>query len=189
MDWSHTPHVGSGVLSRIPTTVFLFLGVNRLDAHKMGIVGCGLQLDDQGEFAWGETTISLDVGNARVRVFLRTRNISFSVHPESSSISRVHISLVKDYVSQFANISSFIDDYRRNRFLRLGHRAFLDPWDLDSYDVFLVRMDDEEFSSSFIVDPRGQPLHSEITSKIGRHSPKQIRGIPGMPFPGLGSWT
>lgn len=176
------------MLSRIPTTVFLFLGVNRPDAHKMGVIGCGLQLDDQGEFAWGETTVSLDLNNVYVCVFLRTRNIPFSVHPENNLISRVHISLVKDYVSQFANISSYIDDYRRNRFLRLGHRAFLDPWDLDSYDAFLVRMSDEEFSSSFIADPRGQPLHSEIASKVGRHSPKRIRDIPGMPVPGSGSW-
>jgi hypothetical protein len=188
MNWNGFPGDSSSALLRVPTTVFLFLGVNRLDAHKMGMIGCGLQLDDSGEYAWRETTISLDMSNAHVRVFLKTRNIPFSVLPENDSVLRIHISLMKEYVLQFANISSFMDAYQRNRFLRLGSRAFLDPWDLDSRDAFMLRMSEEDFSSSFITDPRGRPLHSEVTSKIGRHSPKQIRAVPGMPVPGLGSW-
>jgi len=180
--------VGTRVLERVPTTVFLFLRTSRADAHKMGMIGCGLQLNDQSEYDWSETTISLDLRLPQVCVFLKTKKIEFSVLPERNLVARVPILVMEDYVAQYATVISFLDMHKRNKFLRLGHRAFLDPWDLDSRDSYILRLSDEEFESSFIADPRGQPLLSEITSRSGRHSPKQFRTIPGLPDPGVGSW-
>jgi hypothetical protein len=176
------------VLERVPVTVFLFLGVNRQDAHSMGMIGCGLQLDDSGDFSWGDTTVSLDLSLPQVCVFLKTKRIDFSVLPEKSNITRVPIKTMVDYVSSYETVLSFLENFRKNRFLRLGHRALLDPWDLDSRDSFMLRLSEEEFSSSFIADPRGPPLLSEITSRTGRLSPKQFRPVPGLPDPGVGSW-
>lgn len=178
----------TGVLDKVPTTVFLFLGVSRQDAYSVGMVGCGLQLDDTGDYAWGDTTITLLMGNPHVRVFLNSQNIAVSYIPGTDHYVRIPILDMGRYIELYPDILSFMEKYRRNRFLRLGHRALLDPWDLDSRDSYLLLMSDEEFSSSFIADPRGQPLLSEITSRTGRHTPKQIRDIPGLPAPGLGKW-
>jgi hypothetical protein len=175
-------------LERVPTTVFLFLGVSRQDAHSMGMVGCGMQLDDSGDFAWKETTVSLSLGQPQVCIFLKTKNIEFSVMPGMCNIARIPISTMLEYITVFPVIVSFIEKHRKNKFMRLGHRAFLDPWDLDSHDSFKLLMDDDAFASSFIEDPRGPPLLSEIASRIGRHSPKQFRPVPGLPDPGQGSW-
>jgi len=175
-------------LSRVPLTVFLFLGVSRQDAHGMGMLGCGLQLDDSGEYSWADATASLDLSNSKVCIFLRTKKIDFPVFPGKSGIARISLSCMREYIALYATIVQFLDAYHKNRFLRLGRRAFLDPWDLDSHDSHVLLMDDESFSSSFIVDPRGQPLLAEITTREGRHSPKQFRAVPGMPVPGRGSW-
>jgi len=154
----------------------------------MGMVGCGMQLDDSGEYAWSETTVSLSLGMPQVCVFLKTKKIAFSEIPGMSSIARIPIKLALEYISVYPLILSFLERFRKNRFLRLGHRAFLDPWDLDSRDSFILTMSEEDFKSSFIEDPRGPPLLSEISSGIGRHSPKLFRNIPGLPDPGQGSW-
>jgi len=154
----------------------------------MGMIGCGLQLDDTGDYAWGETTISLDLGKPQVCIFLKTKKIPFSTLPGMCSIARIPTLTMLEYITCYPVILSFMENHRKNKFLRLGHRAFLDPWDLDSHDSFKLLMSDEEFSSSFIVDPRGQPLLSEIASRVGRHSPKQFRPVQGLPDPGLGSW-
>jgi hypothetical protein len=188
MNITTTSNISARALERVPTTVFLFLGVNRQDAHSMGMVGCGLQLDDLGDYAWRETTISLNLGLPQVCVFLKTRNIPFSTLPGKDGISRLPIADMLGYIKDFPLISSFLEVHRRNKFLRLGRRAFLDPWDLDSRDSFLLSMSEDDFSSSFVSDPRGPPLHSEIASRVGRHSPKQFRTVPGLPDPGQGSW-
>jgi hypothetical protein len=188
MDYNRFGCNSTHVLSRVPTTVFLFLGVSRQDAHKMGMIGCGLQLDNTGEFAWGETTISLNLEIPEVCVFLRTRKIPFSTLVENNLVARIPILEMVEYAKRFGDVVEFLRLHAKNKYLRLGSRAFLDPWDLDSRDSFLLRMNDEEFASSFISDPRGRPLLAEVTSRNGRHSPKQVRAVPGLPDPGRGSW-
>lgn len=179
---------GDPVLSRVPVTVFLFLGVTRQDAYKVGMVGCGLQLADSGEFDWAETTISVNLTNDEVRVFLRTKHIPFTVSPVSSSTLRVGILDFKEYIERHSMIVDFLSTFRRNRYLRLGSRAFLDPCDLDSRDSFILGLSDKEFDASFVSDPRGPLSFSEISSRSGRHSPVQYRPIRGLPDPGQGSW-
>jgi len=188
MDYNRTA-VGGSYLLRVPTTVFLVLGISRATAHSIGMIGCGLQLDDSMEYDWRETTVTLDLGNPHVCVFLRIKKIDFSTIPSGPPlIARVPILVMEEYVKCYFTIKSFLEDYRRNRFLRLGSRAFLDPWDLDSRDAFMLRLSDSSFEESFISDPRGQLLHSEIASKVGRFPPKQFREVPGIPDPGMGSW-
>jgi len=176
-------------LARVPETVFLVIRIDRIRAHKMGMVGCGMQLNDVGDYDWRETTISLSLGSPQVCVFLRTRGVAFDHIPGRESFVRISPLLMEEYGRDFDRISSFLELYRKNRFLRLGSRAFLDPWDLDSRDSFLLRMDDAEFNASFIVDPRGQPLIAELISRQGRYPPKRIRDVPGLPDPGRGKWT
>lgn len=187
---STTPLSGNSAraLERVPTTVFLVLGISRQDAHSMGMIGCGLQLDDTGDFAWSETSVSLDLGLPQVCIFLKTKKIPFSVLPGVSHVARIPIKLMLEYIVVYPTITSFMECHRRNKFLRLGHKAFLDPWDLDSHDSFKLLMSDDDFNSSFITDPRGPPLHSEIAARRGRHSPKQFRPVQGLPDPGVGSW-
>lgn len=182
------PPSASTMLAKVPETVFLVVRIDRTRAHQMGMVGCGLQLNDVGDYDWRETTISLDLGKPQVCVFLRTQGIDFNTIPGRGSIARIPILLMEKYGQQFGRISSFLELYRKNRFLRLGRRALLDPWDLDSRDSFLLRLEDETFCSSFIVDPRGQPLVAELMSNQCRHPPKQIREVPGLPDPGRGKW-
>jgi hypothetical protein len=188
MNITNIGNISTRVLERVPTTVFLVLGINRQDAHSMGMVGCGLQLDDSGDYAWGETTISLSLSLPQVCIFLKTKKIPFSVLPGMCGIARIPTKLMLEYIVVYSTILSFMESHRKNKFMRLGHKAFLDPWDLDSHDSFKLLMTDEEFSSSFIEDPRGPPLLSEIAANIGRHSPKQFRAVRGLPDPGMGSW-
>jgi len=177
------------VLGRVPVTVFLFLRISREDAHSMGMVGCGLQLDATGDYSWADTTVSISLENVQANIFLKTRKMDVHALPGlGDRIARIPILDMVEYIRLYPNILSFLERYRKNRFLRLGRRAFLDPWDLDSRDSFLLNMDDSEFESSFIQDPRGPPLASEVASGNGRHSPKLIRAPPGLPDPGVGSW-
>jgi hypothetical protein len=188
MEYGPKAKPSTGVLERVPTTVFLLLGVNRQDAHSMGMVGCGMQLDDEGEYAWRETTVSLDVRNSHVCIFLETKKILPLDLPNAPSFKRVPILVMEEYIKVYPNIVRFLEQYRRNRFIRLGPRAFLDPWELDSRDSFILSLDDEMFSSYFLADPRGKPLFSEAASRSGRHAPMLLRSLPGLPDPGVGSW-
>jgi len=188
MDHNRNAVTASSVLARVPTQVFFFIGVSRQDAHTMGMIGCGIQLDSHCEYDWKEFTISLDLNNPQVCVFLRTKNIQFSLLPGRNLVARIPILFMQEYVRIYPRILSFLDNHRKNKFLRLGRRAFLDPWDLDSRDSFVLSMSNEEFSFFFISDPRGPPLASEVASRIGRHSPKLYRACPGLPAPDMGSW-
>jgi hypothetical protein len=188
MDYSHRTGAAEPLL-RVPTTVFLFLGFSRRDSHEMGVVGAGLQLDmESGEFAWGETTISVDLNRTEVKIFLESRGIQHSGLPEKQGITRIPILQAKEYLEEYENICDFLQIFKERRFLRLGNRAFLDPWDLDSRDAFILRMCETDFSHYFIADPRGQPLSSEVTSRKGRHSPLMVSKPPGIPDPGAGGW-
>jgi len=175
------------VLSRIPTTVFLLLGKTREYCHQSGMVGCGLQLDDHGEILWSEVTVSVTLTRS-VCTFLRLEGIPFSLHPRLPSVVRLSITEMERYLSRYEDIKRFLDAYDRNRFLRLGSRAFKDPWDLDSRDCHVLLLTEEVFIEHFIADPRGRPLASVVASRVGRHSPVMYRELPGVPPPGVGSW-
>lgn len=174
------------ILSRVPETVFLLLGVSRSHASFAGMTGCGLQLGIV-DYDWKETTISFDMGNAHVRVFLKTKEESYDIRPGSPAY-RMPLLLAEEYFRSYRDIDEFLSNYKRNRFIRLGQKAFLDPWELDTRDAFILCAPDLEFDEYFIKDPRGPPLISEVSSRTGRISPKQFRDWPGLPDPGVGGW-
>lgn len=173
----------------VPEAVFLLVGVSRSRAKEIGMIGCGLQLNESNtEFDWRETTISLDISNPYVCVFLKTEGISFSLLPGKSSYTRVPILTFEKYSVEYPRIHSFLELHKKHRFLRLGGRAFLAPHELDSRDSFLLRLSNEDFSRCFITDPRGPPSMAEVARCIPRHPPKQFGDLPGLPGPGQGSW-
>lgn len=181
--------VRAKLFAGVPETVFLLAGVNRLRAKEIGMVGCGLQLNESNsEFDWRETTISLDITNPYVCIFLKTEEIPFSLLPGRSSHTRVPLLTFEKYSVEYPRIHSFMECFRNHRFLRLGSRAYLAPHELDSRDSFMLRLSDEEFKSFFITDPRGPPSMAEIARGIPRHPPKLFRSLPGLPAPGQGSW-
>jgi len=175
-------------LSGVPTTVLLTLGLTRDEAYQYGMIGCGLQLDSTGEFDWAQTTITLSPDKEEVMVFLKVRGIEYSLVPTERKPIRVRILDFEDYVLRYVSIQKFLDGYRRNRFLRLGERASRPAWELDSHDAFLLGMDDDQFRSSFVSDPRGQPTFSEVARGVTRHAPYMLARPQGLPDPGQGGW-
>lgn len=179
---------GTHVLSRVPTTVFLVLGVTRDRAYHYGMVGCGLQVDDSGEFDWAQTTVTLSPDKEEVLLFLKVRGIEYSLVPSDRKPIRVSILDFEDYMRRFASIQEFLELYRRYRYLRLGPKGFGSPWELDSREAFLIRMESNEFNRYFVTDPRGQLTYSEIARRVSRHAPTMLAVPPGLPDPGKGGW-
>jgi hypothetical protein len=176
-------------MDRVPFPVFEFLGCTREQAQELGMVGCGLQLADSGEYSWRDTTCTLDLGKDSVKIFLFIEGIPFDKMPEKQAYARVRLLHMEEYVKYYSSIEEFLQLYRRNRFLRLGSRARLDPWELDSHDSFILRMDDQTFNECFISDPRGRISYSRIVnSEETLHKPFMIRKPDGLPDPGLGGW-
>jgi len=179
---------GEQALARVPDTVLLVLRMTRDHAYQYGMIGCGLQLDDSGEFDWAKTTITLSPSKEEVILFLKVRGIEYSIVPSERKPIRLSILDFEDYVHRYVHIQEFLDMHRRNRFLRLGRRAFFPAWELDSHDAFIILMKDDEFSHHFVTDPRGQPTYSEIAREQSRHVPLMVRRPLGLPDPGLGGW-
>lgn len=173
---------------RIPSMVFEFLRISRELAHEVGIVGCGLQLDDQGEYSWRDTTLTLDLGKDVVKVFLTIEGIPFDSPPHWEGYARVRILHIEEYLKYYSSIQEFLESYRKNRFLRLGRRALLPPWELDSRDSFILRMEESAFKTHFICDPRERISHSGIIRGETLHEPLMVREPDGLPSPGLGGW-
>lgn len=178
------------MMDAIPEMVFLTLGVSRAEAARCGMVGCGLQLNPSTyDYMWAETTFALDLGRAEVRCFLTINGIPFSPIPGIEDIARIPFLLMETYLNKFQGIKDYLDHYRRNRFLRLGSRCYLEPWELNSRDAFLLGMSDEEFLRHYVVDPRGVPTSSMISRRLSLHSPVLTREEPeGLPVPRQGGW-
>jgi len=176
-------------MDRVPGLVFEFLGTTRGTAHEMGMVGCGLQLDPSGEYSWRDTTCTLDLKKDEVKVFLTIEGIPFSSLPEHQGYARVSLLHMEEYCHYFSSIQEFLVLYRRNRFLRLGSRARESPWNLDSRESYILRMDDSVFMTHFVADPRGHLPYSQIISTNNTlHDPIMLRKPDGLPDPGLGGW-
>jgi hypothetical protein len=177
------------MMERVPETVFLTLGIPRSLAASLGMLGCGLQLGDSGEYSWREATITLDLGFREVSTFLKVNGIPFTIIPNHRNTARISFVQMQTYISKVTGIREFLSLHRRNKFLRLGRKAHLEPWELDSRDSFLIRMSDEDFLRYYITDPRGQLLSSEITSRMVLHSPiLRASSPPGLPDPAKGDW-
>lgn len=175
-------------MERVPNLVFSFLGIDRGTAHNMGMVGCGLQLDDTGEYSWKDTTATLDLGKDQVKIFLTIEGIPFSGIPSKDGYARVSLLHMEQYCEYYSSIQEFLELYRKNRFLRLGRRARLPPWSLNSRDAFILRMEDNAFLTHFVPDPRGRVPHSRISSDDVLHEPLMLELPDGLPSPGRGGW-
>lgn len=177
------------MMERVPETVFLTLGIPRSQAAELGMLGCGLQLGDSGEYLWREATITVDLGRREVATFLRVNGIPFTLIPNHRNTARISFVQMETFIAKVAGIRDFLSLHRRNKFLRLGRRAYLEPWELTSRDSFLIRMSDEDFLRYYIADPRGQLMASEITSRTCLHSPLLKGAVPpGLPDPARGGW-
>lgn len=180
----------SGVLDairRIPEEVLLVLGIPRTLCRKYGISGCGLQLDESGDFAWKETTLTMSLQVRELPLFLRIRGIAFDYLPHMGGYVRLDVLTVEKFISAYDGVSEFLRLYDRNKFRRLGRDAFVDVWCLTTYQARLVTLSDKEFDDLFIADPRGPLSTAELISRQPRHSPV-LR--PGAEFtvPEEGSW-
>jgi hypothetical protein len=178
------------MMDKIPEMVFLTLGVSRSQAAQRGMVGCGLQLNPSTyDYMWAETTFAMDFGRAEVRIFLTINGIPFSPLPGNGGIVRIPFLQMETYLSRYQGIKDFLDSYRKNRFLRLGSRSFLEPWELNSRDAFLLGMSNEEFLRYYVVDPRGAPTSSMVTNQLPLHSPVLLGSDPeGLPVPQESGW-
>jgi len=175
-------------MDRVPTVVFEVLGISREHAHHVGMVGCGLQLTDQGEYSWRDTTCTLNLEKDQVKVFLTIEGIPFDSPPGYGGYARIPILRMEEYCKYFPSIQEFLELYRKNRFLRLGKRARLPPWELDSHDSFILRMEESAFKTHFVCDPRGHIPHSRIALGETLHNPIMLEKPDGLPDPGLGGW-
>jgi hypothetical protein len=176
-------------MDRIPSDVFIVLGRTRSECKALGMVGCGLQLNDIGDYAWSETTFSVSLDAPEVRVYLRVKGIPYITIPTLSSIARVNFQQMEEYIGVLPDIRKFLREYSRNRFLRLGNKASREPDSLDSRDAFLLRMSNEEFEKFYVSDPRGSLSVSSLLRGYTLHPPV-LKGVEpaGLPAPGLGDW-
>jgi hypothetical protein len=172
----------------LPQTVFVVLGVSRDDVARMGMSGCSLQLNDSGEISWVDTAILLDGSRREVKTFLRVQGKDF-VHAAQGNHIRISVPDAREYFMKYPTIELYLDSYDRNRFIRLGSRCYLEPWNLNSEDSFILRMSDEEFNLHYISDPRCRVTTAEILRRIHLHKPVLIAGKPrGLPDPDGRGW-
>jgi len=172
---------------RIPETVFLLLGIPRSRCHVYGISGCGIQLDDSGEIDWREVTLTMSLQKRELPLFLTVRGIAFDYIPNLGGYVRLDVPTVEKFISAFDGLGEFLACFDRNKFLRLGHAAFGEPWALTTRQARLIALSDEEFDKLFIADPRGPLQVSEILRREPRHTPVLRPGYE-FSFPGVRGW-
>jgi len=168
----------------VPENLLLVLGYSRMDLVSMGMVGCSMQLGSDYEVSWSASSVLLDNGDA-TKIFFVHRSWSVT----TTSFARVTIPDAQAYFKAYPGIKRFLDNYRTNRFRRLGRRAFLDPWELDSRDAFIINMKEKDFDSFFVSDPRSGPTVAQVITRVPLHSPMLI-GVepPGIPLPEVHNW-
>lgn len=176
-------------MERIPQPVFSFLRVSRGTACQMGMVGCGLQLNKEGEYDWSETTITLSSDNEIARCFIVIEGIPHNFLVGSPGRIRIGILQFEEYMRYFTSIKNFLEIYKSRRTLRLGPRRSVVPWELNSHDVFMLRMSEDDFKDCFIADPRGQLTTSEILRGLHLHAPCKLKEVPELSGPPRrGNW-
>lgn len=175
-------------MSRVPTVVLLSLGITCERAKEIGMVGCSLQLDDQGETLWREMSILVDSSKEAFRLFATVQEIPVQ-DTVKGGIIRVDALVMREYISMYLSISRFLENWRKERFLRLGSRARLPPWELNSREAYLIGMAKHSFDERFISDPRGSPTYALISNQTYfLHNPVVKDSFSGMPLPESRGW-
>jgi len=179
-------------MERVPIEVFQFLGVNRETAHQMGMLGCGLQLNETGDYDWSELTITLSPDKEEVLLFLTVEGIPFTAIPgHVSRYIRIGILQFEEYIKYYLSIREFLMRFRKYRYLRLGRRAHLPAWQLTCQEVALIRLSDEDFDRNYISDPRRSLTFSESLRGGYLHTPvlrPGCEGVRNLPGPRTGGW-
>lgn len=172
----------------IPQTLFVVLGITYASAASMGMSGCSIQLNSEKEISWSDTMILFDHSRREVKTFLRLQSAGFT-RTVTGNMLRVSIPEAIEYFNKYSTIQVYLDSYDRNRHLRLGSRASLDPWDLNNRDSFILRMSDDDFNRHYISDPRNRVTTAEAIRGLTLHSPV-LRGAnpDGLPDPGIRGW-
>jgi len=172
----------------IPETLLIVLGISYADLIRMGFVGLVQELNSDGEISWSESLVCLDKGRREVQTFLRIQAIS---NTDSINGPRLRVSIpdAQTYFNRFDDIERFLNAYDANKYLRLGSRASLEPWELNSKDSFILRMSDAEFQRYYISDPRKTIPYSSMVRGSTLHSPV-LRGMcpPGLSDPEDRGW-
>lgn len=158
----------SDYLNRIPDTVFLIVGHSRPKCFESGMQSCTLELGASNDYDWKESTLNF-VDSDEMDVFLSRSGTQRRCGPSGL----VSLTLVESgsFVGSFQSINSFVDTWRRNRYLRLGPRHRARPCDLSPSEVGLVMLPRGEFERRYLADPRGRPSFSEVLGGVQRHAP------------------
>lgn len=164
----------------------MVLSTTRENCSHVGMVGCGLQLDDQGDISWSEVTVTLRLSE-EVNTFLMIKGIPFNHIPEHQGFSRISILEMAEFLKEFSNIEEYIRLYYKNRVTRLGSRVQARPWELNSRESFVIRMADDDFNRHFVGDPRSLQF-AEIARGLSLHRPVLLSEPEGFPLPGRGNW-
>lgn len=172
----------------IPETLYIVLGVCHADLVRMGFVGFVEELNSDNEISWSESLICLDKSRREVQTFLRVQAISNTDSINGPRL-RISISDARTYFNRYDDIEDFLSAFDANKYLRLGSRASLEPWELNSKDSFILRMSTDDFHRYYISDPRRTIPYSGIIRGSTLHSPV-LRGStpPGLSDPEDRGW-
>jgi hypothetical protein len=163
-----------------PSWVHDGFGISRSQAEQIGVSGWGIQLDENGEYEWSAVTLTLRF-TENLMCFLVTQDHVLSQVPGFQGLYRLDAQTIHEYLVYYDSIEEFLNRWRANRYLRLGARSVLRPWELNSQDHFIIMLDDEAFLRHFISDPRGRLSHAEILLGSTLHKPLMKTEPPGYP--------
>jgi len=154
------------------------LRISLSESSRMGIVGAGVQLNDRGEYDLTTVTVTI-LPTQELLTFLEVEGFPSTTLPGLvQGYRRLDFQTTSEYVSYFDSIHSFVDSWSKNRYLRLGSKASLRPWELDSHDFHLIMMDESDFLGHYVPDPRGQLSAAEIIRGHYRHTPVMTKTPP-----------
>lgn len=170
-------------MDRVPQVVLSFLRISRETASNIGMLGCGIQLNEMGEYDWSETTITLSIENEAFRCFAIVEGISFSNLPGMSGRVRIGVLQFEEYMKYHDSIAEFLQLYYNRRVIRLGPRFRVSPWELNSHDWFMIHMSQDDFERKFVSDPRIHLTTSEILRGGSLHAPCMLTEVPELSGP------
>lgn len=173
-------------MSVVPDWALRVLGISRTHANRLGVVGCGIQLTETGEYDYGSLTVTLK-SSENLFCFLTVERIPFDYL--KTRYIRLELTQVEEYIKYSESIKEFLDRWMKVKAKRLGPKALLPPWELDSQDHFIIMLDDESFSRHFISDPRERLSHAELLRGNSLHKPLMKTVPEGYPqVPRAGGW-
>jgi len=175
------------MMDYIPYEICRFLQTEREELAQMGVVGCGLQLDPKGDYLWEETTLSFHQGNTALRVFLTVEGLSSNPLP-GREVIRLSLLTCEEFVRYHKSIQDFLELYHTRKWVRLGRRARLPPWEMSSQDAFIITMNENDFENHFTSDPRGRLSHTGLVTGATLHDPIMHTKPGGLPDPRQGGW-